>query len=160
MEDLDVQLPGPSSDVPFSNSMEAFHATITDISNAMGSLLDNAESPMTMASNPALCLELNMSVHSDEHSDVSQAIPSTLIKEQWQVILGQDATADDLNKAIENCKALVISTEQMSTERQWLVRHLVELRFRLTEIEESMKDPNNTGTQTQVSASILIRNYT
>lgn len=163
MSDPDVQLPGTLSDAPSSTSMEAFHATIAGISSAMGNLLYNsvaspfAGTSSTTVASPPPCSDLNLSVNSDEHSDVSQAIPGTLIKEQWQVILGQDATPDDLKNAIERCKQLVISTEQMSAERQWLVRHLVELRFRLTEIEDSVNNPSKSGTKTQVRPLFLSR---
>lgn len=78
---------------------------------------------------------------SGDESEKSHAIPNTLIKEQWQLILGQEATIYELEAAIERCKELVINSDECSVERKWLVRHLVELRFRLTELEESIEDP-------------------
>ena len=36
---------------------------------------------------------------------------------------------------------MVIETDECSTERKWLVRHLVELRLRLKEIQDISTDP-------------------
>lgn len=77
----------------------------------------------------------------DSSSDKSQAIPNALIREQWQVILGQDASMDELRDAIERCKDLVMNCDEYSLERKWLVRHLVELRYRLRELQDIVDDP-------------------
>lgn len=62
----------------------------------------------------------------------------------------QNASVDDLLTAVECCKQLVIKTDQCSAERKWLVRHLVELRFRLNEIQEVIDDPQSSGPATMV----------
>lgn len=82
---------------------------------------------------------------SGDESEKAQAIPSSLIKEQWQLILESDASISDLNYAIEKCKELVINSDELSVERKWLVRHLVELRFRLRELQDIVEDPKSNG---------------
>lgn len=74
-------------------------------------------------------------------SGKSHAIPSNLINEEWQIILSSDASVLDLENAIGKCKALVMTSEECSEERKWLVRHLVEMRFALRELTSSMEDP-------------------
>lgn len=78
----------------------------------------------------------------EDGSEKSQAIPNALIKEEWQLILGQEASIAELKSAIERCKALVLESDECTMERKWLVRHLVELRFRLKELEDSIEDPS------------------
>lgn len=91
------------------------------------------------------CILSPPGTESSESSQKSQAIPTSLIKEDWQLILDQDASRDDLNNAIEKCKTLVLSTEECSYERKWIVRHLVELRFRLRELDDILDDPNDSN---------------
>lgn len=88
---------------------------------------------------------MNESYHQSNKFD--ESIPNTLIKEQCQLILDQNASVEDLTNAIEKCKELVLITDECSTERKWLVRHLVELRFRLKEID----DANQTDQSKQIS---------
>lgn len=57
---------------------------------------------------------------------------------------------EDLENAIDRCKDLVTHTEEFSIERKWLVRHLVELRFRLNEIVECLEDPKYKPSNTMV----------
>lgn len=109
------------------------------ISNTTMTPIDGASEVTTMSSPPPTAMI--SSAHSDDFSDCSHAIPTTLIKEQWQLVLDQDAKVDDLKVAIEKCKELIIKTDELSDERKWLVRHLVELRFRMNEIEDALSDP-------------------
>ncbi|XP_055382631.1 differentially expressed in FDCP 8 homolog isoform X2 [Condylostylus longicornis] len=76
----------------------------------------------------------------ENSSEKSQAIPATLIKEQWQLVLGHEASLNELEIAIEKCKVLVMETEECTEERKWLVRHLVELRFHYKELLEASND--------------------
>lgn len=86
-----------------------------------------------------------------------ESIPNTLIKEQCQLILDQNASVDDLTNAIEKCKELVLSTDECSTERKWLVRHLVELRFRLREIDDANQtDQSKRSSMYKVFDSIVV----
>lgn len=79
-----------------------------------------------------------------------EPIPNSLIKEQCQLILDQNASIDDLKNGIEKCKELVLNTDECSTERKWLVRHLVELRFRLKEMEDASTDLTRKGSMYKV----------
>lgn len=64
--------------------------------------------------------------------------------------VAQNASVDDLNNAIERCKELVIVSDECSAERRWLVRHLVELRFRLNELRDVIDDPRSAGPKAMV----------
>jgi hypothetical protein len=86
----------------------------------------------------------------DETSEKSQIIPSSLIKEQWQLVLDQNATIPDLINATERCKELVLVSDECSDERKWLVRHLVELRYRLRELQDVAEDPDCRKSDTKV----------
>lgn len=86
----------------------------------------------------------------DELTERAQAIPASLITEEWQLVLEQDASISDLQKSIERCKELVIVTDECSVERKWLVRHLVELRFRLNELQDVIDDPQSDSMHTMV----------
>lgn len=138
--------------------MQSIRGSLATIPSALSNFISNTtttpiegSSQVTVHSPPPYS-EMNSSTAStsDEYSEISQAIPSTLIKEQWQVILGQDASSENLLNAIERCKELVVKTDELSSERKWLVRHLVELRFRLSEIEDMVNDPCKTGSNIRV----------
>lgn len=96
------------------------------------------------------------SMYLDDSLDKSHAIPSSLIKEEWQLILDQDASVGELSKAIDLCKELVINTEECSSERNWIVRHLVELRFRLREMEDSVCDSRKRDSIYKVRKSLSV----
>lgn len=63
----------------------------------------------------------------------------------------QNASVEELDNAIDRCKELVIDSDECSSERKWLVRHLVELRFRLKEIQDVIDDPQSSMSNTTVS---------
>ncbi|XP_068148867.1 differentially expressed in FDCP 8 homolog [Drosophila tropicalis] len=67
----------------------------------------------------------------------SLPIPLSLVKEQWRLIFTSDANIQDLQAAIAHCRDLVLLSEECSEERRWLVRHLVDLRYSLKELEEA-----------------------
>ncbi|XP_052873603.1 differentially expressed in FDCP 8 homolog [Anopheles cruzii] len=66
-----------------------------------------------------------------------------MVREQWQaVLLGQEASLAELDKAIENCKALVHTKKTHDEDdRNWLVRYLIELRYRRRELLDVDRDP-------------------
>lgn len=128
--------------------MRSLRGSIASIPGALSDFISitsttpiDGASEVTMPSPPPFSNAMTSSTQSDDFSDISHAIPSTLIKEQWQLVLDQDAKVDDLKVAIDKCKELIIKTDELSDERKWLVRHLVELRFRLNEIEDALSDP-------------------
>lgn len=144
--------------------MQSLRGSIASLPNALSNFIftsANASSPIdgTSAdesnhflpqSNSLMDNDGLASLSGDDGSDKSHAIPNNLIKEQWQLILDQDATADELNNAIERCKELVLNTDENTNERKWLVRHLVELRFRLREMEDAAIDQNKNGSSYKV----------
>lgn len=44
----------------------------------------------------------------------------------------------------------MLDTNECSSERKWIVRHLVELRFRLNELHDFINDPKCTLTNTKI----------
>jgi hypothetical protein len=83
-------------------------------------------------------------------NSISHAIPNSLIKEDWQLVLEQEASVEQLENAIERCKELVLSADEYSTERKWLVHHLVELKFRLAELEDIGEQSTGVATTFRV----------
>lgn len=130
--------------------MHSIRDSLTHLPNAVGNLIGGPSSSTTMLPSPSIDeTAQSMESHSvastslsgdDTSSERSHAIPSSLIKEQWQLILDQDASIEELTNAIERCKELVLNTDECTNERKWLVRHLVELRFRLREMEDATND--------------------
>lgn len=104
-------------------------------------ILNNSVSGQSSNSNSYV----NVSSGGSCNTSTTNKIPSFVHKEQWQIILGQDASISELRNAIERCKELVIETAECSPDRKWLVRHLVELRFRVREIEDLILDPQSSG---------------
>lgn len=137
--------------------MQSLRGNLANIPNALSNLISTtASSPVDGTTNfeaptsPSFDSDTMASVSGDDSSDKSHAIPNSLIKEQWQLVLDQDASIDDLTNAIEKCKELVLNTDECSAERKWLVRHLVELRFRLREMEDSNIDHSKTSASYRV----------
>lgn len=144
--------------------MQSLRGSIASLPNTLSNLINNttiATSPVdgtsanlvgSLPTSPSTEQDASI-VSGDDGSDKSHAIPSSLIKEQWQLILDQDATIDDLSNAIDKCKELVLSTDECSDERKWIVRHLVELRFRLREMEDANIDQPKTSSAYKVVLS-------
>lgn len=135
--------------------MQSLRGNLASLPNALSNLINTTASPVdgtnfVPPTSPSFDSD-TLTVSGDDSSDKSHAIPNSLIKEQWQLVLDQDATVDDLTNAIEKCKELVLNTDECSTERKWLVRHLVELRFRLREMEDANADHSRTGASFRVS---------
>ncbi|XP_005191584.1 differentially expressed in FDCP 8 homolog isoform X3 [Musca domestica] len=78
-------------------------------------------------------------------SEKSLPIPASLVKEQWRLIFNSEASVQDLQEAINHCKDLVLISEENSEERRWLVRHLVDLRYSLEELQEAQSDKLEVG---------------
>lgn len=74
--------------------------------------------------------------------DQSHAIPFALIKEQWQLVLDKECTIPEMENAIVKCKDLVLACNDDTDDRKWLVRHLIELRYRLRELQDVENDPD------------------
>lgn len=160
--------------------MHALRGSLSSIPGALTNIIGSLPTPSSVLSRQttAICSGNTSSppssVSGDEFSErSSQAIPSSLITEQWQLVLGQvflcarlwillvfvlffqNASVEELDNAIDRCKELVIDTDECSNERKWLVRHLVELRFRLKEIQDVIADPQSSMPNTTVSQLLL-----
>jgi hypothetical protein len=103
-------------------------------------MCDTGEQSTLLASTPSSSTSGCLS--NDESSD-DHLLPSSLAAEELQLALNKEATEEELQKAINRCKDLVLESSQCSLERKWLVRHLIELRLRLQECREAMVDPQH-----------------
>lgn len=100
--------------------------------------------------------QLSFESNSSLISTKSQAMPSSFINEDWQIILSSDASKSDLEDAISRCKELVLASKECSEERKWLVRQLVEMRLALRELTSSMEDPLE---KEKVSAKVVLGHH-
>ncbi|XP_055630724.1 differentially expressed in FDCP 8 homolog [Toxorhynchites rutilus septentrionalis] len=82
--------------------------------------------------------------------DRSHAIPYALITEQWQLVLDQECTIPEIENSILKCKDLVLGCAEDTEDRKWLVRHLIELRYRLRELQDVENDLDGSLPGTKV----------
>ncbi|XP_058122971.1 differentially expressed in FDCP 8 homolog [Anopheles coustani] len=105
--------------------------------------------------------QMNSSVSSlyDEKSDrnppevENSTIPYALVREQWQlVLLDPEASLTEVSQAIDSCQKLVQSSAYgiETDEHKWLVRYLIELRYRRRELLDFDRDPEATLEETKV----------
>lgn len=139
--------------------MQSFRGSLAHVPYAVSNLIGGSMSASSSNDTPESGSIASNSVSGDDSSEKSHAIPSSLIKEQWQLVLDQDASVSDLSNAIDRCKELVLNTDQCSDERKWLVRHLVELRFRLREIEDTLNDSSRRDSIFKVSHIALSESW-
>lgn len=85
--------------------------------------------------------------------------PSNLAHEEIRLALNNDATQEELENAVTRCKNLVLETDQCSTERKWLVRHLIELRLRLQECKDALTDPHHPRNKSSGASTRTIRGH-
>lgn len=57
---------------------------------------------------------------------------------------------EDLSRAVEQCKEMVLESSECSEERKWLVRRLIELRLRLQEAREAAEDAQDCHQEVRV----------
>lgn len=90
-----------------------------------------------------------LSVSESESSESLDNPLGGLINDEWQIILNEDlgVSVAELKLAIEECKKQILETDECSSARSWLVRQLVELRCRLSEIEVGSSEKKLTGAQ-------------
>ncbi|XP_026755206.1 differentially expressed in FDCP 8 homolog [Galleria mellonella] len=72
-------------------------------------------------------------VSADESYDSS--LPRAIVNKKLKI--HGSASREEVERAIIQCKELVLSSAQCSDERKWLVRYLVELRWRLEDLKEN-----------------------
>ncbi|CAK1593519.1 unnamed protein product [Parnassius mnemosyne] len=73
-------------------------------------------------------------VSADESYD-SNYMPKSITNKKLKI--HSSATQEEIEKAIKQCKELVLNSAQCSDERKWLVRYLVELRLRLEDLKDN-----------------------
>ncbi|XP_066996598.1 differentially expressed in FDCP 8 homolog isoform X2 [Anabrus simplex] len=83
-------------------------------------------------------------VSGDDNSDGKFGIPASLVTAENYLTISEEALAlssiEDLEKAVEHCKEMVLESAECSEERKWLVRRLIELRLRLQEAKEAAEE--------------------
>lgn len=126
--------------------MKSIRESLASIPSAVSNFISENTSSSSSLSSVA-----SSSSRVDESSsgDKLLTIPASLIKEQWKLIINSDSTISNLEQAIATCKALVLDTEEASEERNWLVRHLIELRYELEQLKNAADDPNEYGPSTK-----------
>ncbi|XP_035914388.1 differentially expressed in FDCP 8 homolog [Anopheles stephensi] len=76
-----------------------------------------------------------------------------MLRVKWQLVpLDQTASLEELSRAITVCRSLVQSNayEPDTDQSKWLVRHLVELRYRYRELVDYSRDPEAILEETEV----------
>ncbi|XP_018324636.1 differentially expressed in FDCP 8 homolog [Agrilus planipennis] len=95
----------------------------------------------------------------NEDGNEYRFLPSSLASEELQLALNKEANEEQLESAITRCKELVLESDQFSTERKWLVRHLIELRLRLQEFKEAQLDPQHPYNKCNNSSILAVRGH-
>uniref|UniRef100_A0A4Y0BFM1 Phorbol-ester/DAG-type domain-containing protein n=1 Tax=Anopheles funestus TaxID=62324 RepID=A0A4Y0BFM1_ANOFN len=102
----------------------------------------------------AFCDEQN---DGDQEQDVQGSIPpgpdTAVPRVKWQLVpLDQNASLVELSQAIDVCRSLVRTNAYGPDTEQskWLVRHLVELRYRYRELLDFSRDPEAVLEETEV----------
>ena len=54
------------------------------------------------------------------------------------------SSVEDLTRAVEQCKEMVLESAECSEERKWLVRRLIELRLRLQVAKEAAEEEKDS----------------
>ncbi|CAH1102467.1 unnamed protein product [Psylliodes chrysocephalus] len=89
----------------------------------------------------------------------SDFLPTSLASEELKLALNKEASEEELLKAISRCKSLILESDQCSSERKWVVRHLIELRLRLEECRDAMNDPLHPRNQSNRVCKRVIKGH-
>ncbi|PSN44573.1 Differentially expressed in FDCP 8 [Blattella germanica] len=112
-----------------------------------GSVDDNSVVNQTFASTPSS--STSGCVSGDDTSEGKAVIPASLVTAENYLTISEDSlslsTVEDLTKAVEHCKEMVLESAECSEERKWLVRRLIELRLRLQEAKETEDEVKDSG---------------
>nr|CAH7725970.1 unnamed protein product [Callosobruchus chinensis] len=107
--------------------------------------------------------DLNENNHSGNSNlslnDGSDVCPPSLSTKQLELALNKEITEEELVEAITHCKELVLDSEQLSIERKWLVRHLIELRLHLQEYREAMNDSEHPRNKVHSTSKRTIKGH-
>lgn len=93
-------------------------------------------SPRTaeVGSSPPSSSSTSGCVSADDSYD-STYIPKSIANKKLKI--HSSATKEEVEKAVVQCKELILSSPQCSDERKWLVRYLIELRLRLQDLKDN-----------------------
>lgn len=67
-------------------------------------------------------------------------------------------TVPELTEAVNQCKILVLDTAECSEERKWLVRRLIELRYKLVQAKEA-EDEAGKGVQSNSETKVILGHH-
>ncbi|XP_069700928.1 differentially expressed in FDCP 8 homolog A isoform X2 [Periplaneta americana] len=116
------------------------------------SLDDNATANQTFASTPSS--STSGCVSGDDTSEGKAVIPASLVTAENYLTISEEAqtltSIEDLARAVEQCKEMVLESSECSEERKWLVRRLIELRLRLQEAREAAEDAQDCHQEVRV----------
>nr|CAD7196958.1 unnamed protein product [Timema douglasi] len=74
-------------------------------------------------------------------------------------LVGRLTPSKDLTQAVDHCKDMVLESPECSEERKWLVRRLIELRFRLQDMKEAAKEEKRTPTSSHSELRVLLGHH-
>ncbi|KAH8366019.1 hypothetical protein KR093_008308 [Drosophila rubida] len=125
--------------------MSSWRESLTSLPGAVAQFVNDSASSASSYLHSQSCTSTTGSEESaPQHTDYKALpIPASLVKEQWRLIFTSDANIQDLQAAIAHCRDLVLLSDECSEERRWLVRHLVDLRYSLQELEEAQSLARN-----------------
>ncbi|XP_017863007.1 PREDICTED: differentially expressed in FDCP 8 homolog [Drosophila arizonae] len=123
--------------------MSSWRESITNLPTAVAQFVNESTSTASSYLNLSHSSSTVSEESAPQHTDYKALpIPASLVKEQWRLIFTSDANSQDLQAAIAHCRDLVLLSDECSEERRWLVRHLVDLRYSLQELEEAQAVAN------------------
>ncbi|KAM8709056.1 hypothetical protein ACLKA7_015947 [Drosophila subpalustris] len=118
--------------------MSSWRDSLTSLPGAVAHFVNESASTASSYLHSQSCASGGSEESAPQHSDYKALpIPASLVKEQWRLIFTSDANIQDLQAAIAHCRDLVLLSDECSEERRWLVRHLIDLRYSLQELEEA-----------------------
>ncbi|XP_053664980.1 differentially expressed in FDCP 8 homolog [Anopheles marshallii] len=138
-EDVDAEDSEQDEDVP-ETSTHGSDRTLEPMNSSVGSLR-------------AFCDEQSGTQEVDVQGTAPPSPDSAVLRVKWQLVpLDQHATLVELAQAIDVCRSLVRSNAYGpdTEQRKWLIRHLVELRYRYRELLDYSRDPEAVLEETEV----------
>uniref|UniRef100_A0A1B6CE20 Phorbol-ester/DAG-type domain-containing protein n=1 Tax=Clastoptera arizonana TaxID=38151 RepID=A0A1B6CE20_9HEMI len=99
---------------------------------------------------------------SDDESPDESSITSCLIGVENYLTITEGCkyalSIPQLTEAITKCKDLVLDTKECSEERKWLVRRLIELRYKLVQCKEAEEESRN-GRKSNLEINVILGHH-
>lgn len=119
-------------------NMSSWRDSLTSLPGAVAQFVNESASTASSYLQSQTTCTSGSEESAPQHGDYKALpIPASLVKEQWRLIFSSDDNIEDLQAAISHCRDLVLLSDECSEERRWLVRHLVDLRYSLQELQEA-----------------------